>query len=285
MGELVLRPLDVRFDWTGLPLQWVPGEPAASHILNTLHLLLPEGERWFVETFKQALPLIRDDMLREDVLGFIGQEAIHAEAHQGVLDYFATHDMDPTPYTRQMEWLFRKVLGDRDRGDEARKRDFLIEKVAFVAAIEHYTAFLGDWVLDTPGLDRAQADPVMLDLLRWHGSEEVVHRSVAYDLMVHLDPSYGRRVRGLLIGGPILFWLWARGARFLMATDPSSSKQKVTIRAWQQAAGKCLLPAPRALLRSAFRYLRPGYHPSLEGSTSRALEYLAASPAAKAAAA
>ncbi|MDQ1042286.1 putative metal-dependent hydrolase [Streptomyces sp. V4I2] len=43
-----------------------------------LHLMLPELERWFVRTFEQALPLITDDRLREDVRGFIGQEAKHA---------------------------------------------------------------------------------------------------------------------------------------------------------------------------------------------------------------
>jgi predicted metal-dependent hydrolase len=94
---LVLQPRDVRFEWSGLPLRWIPGEPVASHVINVLHLLLPEGERWFVATFKQALPLIRDESLREDVLGFIGQEAIHAEAHEGVLDYFTEHGLDPGP--------------------------------------------------------------------------------------------------------------------------------------------------------------------------------------------
>jgi hypothetical protein len=92
-GHLVLESRDVHFDWAGLPAGWIPGEPQASHIINVLHLLLPEGERWFVDTFKRALPLITDDALREDVIGFIGQEALHAEAHQGVLDYFATQGL------------------------------------------------------------------------------------------------------------------------------------------------------------------------------------------------
>ncbi len=74
-GQLVLQPRDVRFDWSGLPLTWIPGEPATSHVINVLHLLLPEGERWFVTVFKRALPLIGDEALREDVLGFIGQAA------------------------------------------------------------------------------------------------------------------------------------------------------------------------------------------------------------------
>lgn len=111
--SLVLEPRDVRFDWDRLPLHWIPDEPMATHVINVLHLLLPEGERWFVKVFKEALPLIRGDQLREEVLGFIGQEAIHAEAHQEVLDHLLGQGLDPRPYVRQVAWLFRRVLGDK----------------------------------------------------------------------------------------------------------------------------------------------------------------------------
>ena len=283
-GRLVLQPRDVRFDWSGLPLAWIPGEPATSHIINVLHLLLPEGERWFVAVFKRALPLITDEMLREDVIGFIGQETIHAEAHQGVLDYFTAHGLDPAPYTRQMEWLFRRVLGPRPGLSEARAREELIEHVAIVAAIEHFTAFLGDWILHTPELDRAGAHPVMLDLLRWHGAEEVEHRNVAFDLMVHLDPRYARRIRAMLMAGPTLFYLWGRGARYLVRADPGLDRTvRATWRGFLASARRGLLPSPAETLKSAGLYLRRRYHPSQQFSTRLAVAYLGSSPAARAA--
>jgi predicted metal-dependent hydrolase len=283
--RLVLQPRDVRFDWTGLPLRWIPGEPLASHVINVLHLLLPEGERWFVQVFRQALPLIRDEELREDVLGFIGQEAIHAEAHQGVLDYFAEQGLDPEPYVRHMEWLFRRILGDRPRLKGNEEREHVIERVAIVAAIEHYTAFLGDWILNAPALDRAKAHPEMLDLLRWHGAEEVEHRSVAYDLLQHLDPGYARRVRAMALAGPILVYLWARGARYLVTRDPGLGPEiKAGWRGAAAAARRGLLPSPGRALRSGLRYLRRDYHPTQEGSTRQAVAYLGSSPAARTAA-
>jgi uncharacterized protein len=283
--QLVLEPRDVRFDWSGLPLRWIPGEPQVSHIINVLHLLLPEGERWFVQTFKRALPLITDEALREDVIGFIGQEAIHAEAHQGVLDYFASRGLRTEPYQRQMEWLFRRILAPRTGLAPAHAREELIEHVAIVAAIEHFTAFLGHWVLNADGLDRVGAHPVMLDLLRWHGAEEVEHRSVAFDLLTHLDPAYPRRIRAALIAGSLLLWLWVRGARFLVAADPELGRQaKVTWRGYAAGARRGILPAPRDSVRSAIRYLRRGYHPAQEASTQQAVAYLGSSPAARAAA-
>src|SRR5215475_5528578 len=96
--NLVLQPRDVEFDWADLPTHWVPGEPFVTHTINVLHLLLPEGERWFIDVFRRALPLIKDDKLHADVLGFIGQEFIHAEAHQSVLDDWKARGIDTDPY-------------------------------------------------------------------------------------------------------------------------------------------------------------------------------------------
>ncbi|GAA4872069.1 metal-dependent hydrolase [Kitasatospora terrestris] len=282
--SLVLEPRDVQFDWSALPLHWIPDEPMATHTINVLHLLLPEGERWFVKVFKDALPLITDEQLREEVLGFIGQEAIHAEAHQEVLDHLLAQGLDPRPYVRQISWLFRRVLGDKPGLTAAQRHENTIERVAFVAAIEHFTAFLGNWALNSPGLDRAGADPTMLDLLRWHGAEEVEHRSVAFDLMVHFDPGYLRRLRGMLVSGPLLVHLWVRGTRFMLAADPTlKGSVRPTWREARQIARRGLLPEPARMFRSALRYFLPGYHPTKEGSSSQALAYLATSPAARAA--
>jgi uncharacterized protein len=111
--RLVLEARDVEFDWSKLPVHYVPGEPFVTHVLNVLHLLLPAGEEFFVQAFKKSLPLIRDDQLRLDVQGFIGQEAVHSQAHATVLANFAAQGVDVTPYTDQIRWLFEKVLGER----------------------------------------------------------------------------------------------------------------------------------------------------------------------------
>jgi predicted metal-dependent hydrolase len=283
---LVLQPRNVRFDWNALPMHWIPGEPMATHVINVLHLLLPEGERWFVRTFKEALPLIRDERLREEVLGFVGQEAIHAEAHQGVLDHLLAKGLDPRPYTRQAEYLFQRVLGEHPELTGTAARENLIERVAVIAAIEHFTAFLGDWVLNAGALDRAGVDPTMLDLIRWHGAEEVEHRSVAFDLLRHLDPGYTRRIRAMAITGPVLVHLWVRGTRFLMANDPTLApgRSRPSWRAYTAASKRGLLPRLGRASRSAARYLNRGYHPTQEGSTRQAVAYLGTSPAARAAA-
>jgi uncharacterized protein len=282
-ANLVLRPRDVRFDWSALPVYWIPGEPYPTHYINSLHLLLPEGERWFVRVFTQALPLIRDDRLRDDVLGFIGQEAMHASSHQGVVDHFTAHGIDPTPFVNQLEWMFSRLLGDRDLTGH-RARQWLIERLALIAAIEHFTAMLGQWILDARALDEAGADPTMLDLLRWHGAEEVEHRSVAFDLFSHVDGGYLRRARTMLVAWFMISWLLLRGGRFLVASDPAlRGLPRHTVRDLRRITARGLLPRASALLRWTLRYFRPTYHPSQDCSTSTAVAYLATSPAARAA--
>ncbi|QNI06426.1 metal-dependent hydrolase [Mycobacterium kubicae] len=282
--RLVLEARDVEFDWANLPFHYVPDEPMATHILNVLHLLLPAGEEFFVEVFKKTLPLIKDDQLRLDVQGFIGQEAMHSQAHSAVLAHFEAQGIDLTPFTDQMKWLFDKLLGDKPRRSRRRQHSWLLEQVSFIAAIEHYTAVLGEWVLNSPQLDAVGADPVMLDMLRWHGAEEVEHKAVAFDTMKHLRAGYWRQVRTQLAVSPVLLLLWVRGVRFLYSVDPYLPPgTKARWRDYLSAARRGLVPGPLRLLRVVGDYYKPRFHPSQLGGLELAVDYLAVSPAARAA--
>jgi predicted metal-dependent hydrolase len=284
--RLVLEARDVEFDWAKLPFHYVPNEPLATHVLNVLHLLLPAGEEFFVEVFKKTLPLIRDDQLRLDVQGFIGQEAMHSQAHSKVLDHFAARGVDVTPFTDQSKWLFDKLLGDRTsqpRRSARRQHSWLLEQVAFIAAIEHYTAVMGEWILNSPQLDAVGADPVMLDMLRWHGAEEVEHKAVAFDTMKHLRGGYLRQVRTQLVVAPTMLLLWIRGVRFMYSVDPYLPPG--TTPRWRdyfKAARRGLLPGPLRLVRVVGDYYKPRFHPSQLGGLGQAVDYLAVSPAARA---
>lgn len=261
----------------------MPGDPFTTHTINVLHLLLPAGERWFIHVYRQVLPYIHDEQLRQDVIGFIGQEAVHSQAHDDVLPRLKELGLDPTPYTAQVDWFFEKLLGDRTLPPGRARKWWLMERVALIAAIEHYTAFLGDWVLNADELDRRGADPMMLDLLRWHGAEEVEHRSVAFEVFMHVDGGYPRRARTWATAFSALVFLWQRGIRFFMENDPSLLNGKGSFKDFYVSGRRGTLPATGDLLRSVPRYLSRDYHPSQEGSTAQAIDYLAHSPAATAA--
>jgi predicted metal-dependent hydrolase len=135
----------VRFDWSNTPLHWVPDDPFATHTMNVLHLLLPEGERHFVKAVDEAAPLVDDPKLKAAIKPFVQQESWHAWAHQVVLDHLAEQGIDTTPYTDRLGgWL--SALGDQREGWPAwLQRWWLYRRLADVAALEHFTAVLGQW--------------------------------------------------------------------------------------------------------------------------------------------
>ncbi|REF00860.1 metal-dependent hydrolase [Thermomonospora umbrina] len=279
-------PRRVKFDWSDTPLHWIPGEPVATHFINTLHLLLPAGERWFVHVYKQALPLIdeSEERLRREIKGFMGQEAVHAYSHQGVLDrQMLARGLDPRPLTRRIEWLFKTLLGDRPPLPFLSRGRWLNLRIGIIAGIEHYTAVLGQWILDAEALDEAGADPTMMDLLRWHGAEEVEHRSVAFDVYMHTSGAYWRRFVAFFVGVIALPLAVYVGAAFLCAKDPTLHGVRPRIRDYRRAVRRGIFPSNRFMIAAARTYLRRDFHPSEECSTQKALDYLAVSPAARAA--
>jgi predicted metal-dependent hydrolase len=282
-----IRPRRVSFDWKQTPLHWIPDEPTATHVMNVLHLLLPAGERWFVKVFKEALPLVGDERLLKDVKGFMGQEATHSVQHAYVLEHLAEQDLATAGYTRHVEWMFDVLLGEKPPlGLPVPAREWLRFRLSLIAAIEHFTAVLGDWILDADALDGAGTDEVMLDLLRWHGAEEVEHRAVAFDMYQHAGGKgaarYLRRVEGMALAWPMLVYLWVSGARFMMRHDPRLTGARYRFKDHRAAARRGLLPSWASLNAAMPRYLRRSYHPSQEGSMRKAVEYLAISPAARA---
>jgi uncharacterized protein len=284
-GRVAIKPRRVRFGWEDTPLHWVH-DAQTTHTINVLHLLLPAGERWFVELYRQVLPRVADERLRADVKGFIGQEATHSRAHAAVLKHLAAQDVATDRYTRLVEWLFERLLGDKPLGLPLRgplHREWDRHRLAVIAAVEHFTAALGSWILAADGLEAADPDPVMLDLLKWHAAEEVEHRAVAFDLSEHLGGGYLRRLIGMAEVVPALLFLWVRGVVFLMRTDPTRPGRP-KVGSFFRAGRAGTLPTTRELLRMIPSYLRPSYHPLQEGSTEAARDYLARSPAATAAA-
>ena len=223
----VIRPRRPRFDLSQTPPHWVPGDAQTTHTINVLHLFLPPGERWFCDVYREALPLITDDQLRSDVKGFMGQEAVHARAHDLGLEYLAAHGIDTSRFEAQAEWMRRHVGGPRPLGLPLGRR-WLHRRLAFIAAVEHYTSILGTWIVEeSPGLDEAGADPEMMDMLRWHGAEEVEHRCVAFDTYQHLSGSYFGRVTAMIGITAALVIGWTVASVRLLAADPVATNASV----------------------------------------------------------
>ena len=281
-GAVELHARNVSFDWADTPLHWIPGHPVCANYISVLNMLLPEGERWFVRTFNEALPLGKDAELASAMRGFIGQEAMHAETHDKALwEVLERHGIDPRPYQLQMEWVFRKILAPTDSSDPRAQQKHLVERLWLIAAIEHFTAILGDFALNNRWTD-VGADPNMVDMFTWHGAEEVEHRCVAHDVATYFADGYFRRARAMLVVTPLLLLLIRRGFVFIMAQDQTLSLNRFqrSLAIWRGVRAT-VMPNMFATAYQSFSYFRPGFYPDEIGSTAQAVAYLASSPAAR----
>lgn len=289
--DLPLIQRKVEFDFSNTPLHWISDDPFSSQFISVIHTLLPAGEFFFCRLYNKALPHITDEKLKEDVKGFIRQEAAHARAHTtGINEYLQQHGMELAPILSKVEWIFNQALADRPLGyrlPPSLEHRWLVERLGFIAAVEHFTCVLGKYALENTSWEQAGADAVVLDILRWHAAEEVEHRSVAFDLYRHLGGQYSMRYLQMMVAVPGILGLWVYGAVHLMQQDPVLAKRKPRIagrffwRQWQNRARARRLPSFAWLVLSSTRYFRPDYDPANEADSRQAVNYLAHSPAAR----
>lgn len=284
-GPVQIRPRQVQFDFSDIPLHWIPGHPVASDLIGLLNIGVPAFERWTVETFNEALPLVKDDKLAEDMRAFIGQESIHAANHERALrDFMVANGMEPTAMLRQIDYLFSKVLAPSRSTNPKRRHNHLCDRLWLIAAMEHYTAVFGHFALNS-AWDDYGAHPTLVDLYRWHGAEEVEHRTVSHDVATYFSDSYWDRLSGAIFAVIFLFGAFQSGTWYLMKNDP-----QVEMTWWQAQRARWLDAKHRLLPRyweafgkETLTYLRPGFSPDEVGSMAQAVAYLASSPAARAA--
>lgn len=294
-----ILPRPVRFNLDGTPLHWIPGDAYASHVINGIHMLLPAGEFWFCRIYNKALPMVSDAQLRADVEGFIRQEAIHARVHEGGQAWLQQHGIDTGTFVARADHVFGTLLGDAPLGiaplrQPLWEKQWLILRVGIVAAIEHFTGMLGQWAMDNTSWDKA--DPVMADVFRWHLAEEVEHRCVAFDLYEHLCATQGGFYlsRQVLMAGvfPLFFAFVMDGFRTLAAQDKQDRAMRRMARysTWRlilelERTGRRThnVPTFTYLAAGTLRWVSPDFHPQSEGNTQQALDYMARSPAARAA--
>ncbi|MGW2662593.1 metal-dependent hydrolase [Nocardia tengchongensis] len=276
-----IQARDVHFDFSSVPMHYIPGEVLATHVVNVMHLVLPEGERAMAACLAEALPLIDDERLREEVAGFIGQESMHASSHEGARKHLQEIGLDVDSYVTKVAWLTDRVLGDHGLSGRA-KQEWLKERLGLFAGMEHFTAVIGEWLLETDALQRIGIDPTMLDLVRWHGAEEVEHRSVVFDAYMHVDGGYGRRARTGLLASSALLTLFLISTAYLYRRDPAPDKGRFWAAQFVSATRRHVIPNATTFITEMPRYLKRNFHPSQLGSMDNALRYLAHSPAARA---
>jgi predicted metal-dependent hydrolase len=260
MPALLVRKLSIDLKQGFAPV-WFDGDPYRTQLFNATSMTFPQGEQYFIDCVREALPFVKPGALHEAMQGFIGQEATHRHLHA---QYNAVLERQGLRYVLQ-RWLDWRIRQSRHIS--------LKSRLAVTVAFEHLTALFALLALrGDAGLDKADDVPRLL--WAWHSAEELEHKSVAFDAYQAVG------------GGPALRVAWFVYACVLFTGDITvqtlynlhRSRQLLNWRTWTGAARYWL--GRHGLLWSLvphmLAYCSPRFHPSRQRDQGLAEQWLQA---------
>jgi uncharacterized protein len=248
MSGPVVRRLLIDLE-TPFDRHWCNGDAFRTALFNALSMSFPVGEQFFIDSVRsglEALPAGRQARFRDEVRGFIGQEATHRRIHGLFNDHLArqglVNDWEPRA-AKRLELM---------QGVDPR------HLLAVTAANEHFTAILADWMLrNADQFDRTE--PRLRTMWLWHSAEESEHRNTAFDLYQALDGNHRWRI------------VWFRRITLIFLNDTlrqtvANLRRDGTLWRWSTwRSAATTLFGRRGLVTRTFRpwtaYLRRDFHP------------------------
>lgn len=242
------------FSFFDLPRYYMNENPVSTHFINSLHLIFPDGEKYFIRSVKAYYEKIQDPNLKERVRAFISQEAQHMSAHKKVWEKIQENHpiaetfLDIYNYScyEILEPITRRFFGDAF-------------PLAITAALEHYTAVMAEVALQSEGVILSEIHKDMKNMLYWHAAEEIEHKSIAYDVYEEMVGDYSLRILGMIYASIVLSLYTTIGHGMLLFSDTEINfwdLPKKSIKFGTKAK-----PLFENILENILDYFRPDFHP------------------------
>lgn len=251
-ADLVIKPRNVMFGRGQHAARWWKnGDPVATAFYNSLSVVFPVGETFFIESVRHYRNSLAPE-LQEQVDQFIRQEAVHSREHAKLNRQIGEAGYD-----------LSQVQADDEAFKAAVKEQSPELNLAITVATEHLTAIIAHALLKSERhFERDSSE--LARLWKWHAIEEIEHKAVAYDTFVavtrHLSAFQQWKFRCsvmLLVG-----WDFVRDRLRIMRDffqQDGLGKVGTWFRTWH-----FLLIYP-GILRQIFpawlSFFRPGFHP------------------------
>ena len=186
-SDIQPRKMDFEFD-PSMERYWFAGDQFKTLLLTALSCTFPEGERFFVRSVRHYQKNLTDPLLKEQVKGFIGQEAHHGNEHEAFNAFMQERGV-PTKKVSDFVLNGLKMQGKWLSPER---------QLAKTCALEHFTAMLAELILENPEFLEGM-DQRMLPLWLWHAVEESEHKAVAFDVYQDQVGSYWTRTSEMAI--------------------------------------------------------------------------------------
>ena len=239
-----------RFDWdfpATIPSRWFRGSAALTALLDTITVVSPDNERYYVRTLRRDARDICDPVLHDDAVAFFQQEILHGDAHRKYWTNLRDGGVDVDRFAGAVGTVLYAVI--------ERMLPHPVN-VANVAAIEHVNAYLAHAFLRRDLL--AAADPAMRRLFEWHFAEEIEHKSVAFDVLARAHPGHFTRAASAVLVFALFHVLLGAGTAYLLLRRGELFRWRTVADLWGFWIGEGMLAES---LRAMGRYLRPAFHP------------------------
>lgn len=166
---------------------WLDDHPLKTHFMNALSAVFPIGERFFIDSLRAYENDIRDPQLKQEVRAFIAQEAHHTKEHIALNAVLAQRGYDLDKLVSHMRWKIGLVKRWRNKRSQ----------LCFTVCVEHLTALLAHGLLGDPDFLAGAAEEDKR-IWRWHFSEEIEHKGVAFDVYMEQGGSYWHRTYSMV---------------------------------------------------------------------------------------
>ncbi len=235
------------------------GDLIHSHVAASLSAVFPDGEDFFVRSVRNFRDRITDPELRQQVAGFIGQEAMHGREHRAFNDR-----LDQLGYpTKRFERFTKKGLALRERLLPQESN------LAATAALEHFTATLAELLLSDAEARALFGDDTVQGLYVWHALEESEHKAVAFDVYKAIGGS--ERMRVLTMNLVTFGFVTGMTAQVVISLllDRATYRRGNLRQSWRRFRRSPIVQ--RRVWDQLREYNRPGFHPD-DRDTSELVE-------------
>ena len=262
-----LKVRNVQFNFDKVQKHWILNSAIATHFVNSMHVVFPEGEKFFVRSVRKFSKDIKDEDLKKEITSFCGQEGVHAREHQRFWQVMEEQNLEPNWFAN-----FLKTTAFSGKYSYENISTSLLNKIqprlgdkfglSVTTALEHYTAILANALFHEPIANNDNIAPQMLELLHWHASEEIEHKAVCFDVLKEVDDSYILRISGMGLATILLWNYLAIGQIYFIAKDKDKSIIKMPIESYMLLKTIVFGEIGKGLSKNLLSYFKKDFHPN-----------------------
>lgn len=222
-SEIVDRRVSFSYaeDFTAI---WTPLAPEFSCAANSVSLLMPYIEPYFVKSVRRFVPELEGELV-DSTQAYLKQEMQHHLAHRDFNDQMADH-------YRGVPRLERMMRNTINHLHTKRSPEF---NLAFAASSETIAYSAARWAAERRTELFGQADPVAASMFLWHLGEEVEHKSAAFDVFKAVGVSKVRYVSAMILSMVLLMFFVATGTTLMLWHERRLFNPVAHVRLWRWA--------------------------------------------------